>query len=84
MSALQSARPAGSSARSEADLAREILRDLNRAVEDPAPLPRRWQRALGRIDRAAIRALCAREIDSALAVAVLTATGRARAKSRRR
>lgn len=72
------------SARSEATLAREILRDLKRAIDDPAPLPRRWRRALGRLDRATIRALCEREIDSALALQMLNTTSRARAKSRRK
>ena len=32
--------------RSEATIARGLLRDLKRAVADPAPLPRRWRRAL--------------------------------------
>ena len=65
---------------SDAYYARKILRELERAVADPAPLPRRWQRQLGRINRLTVNSLHSLGID--LALRLLDATGKAREKVR--
>lgn len=67
---------------SDAYYARKLLRELERAVADPAPLPRRLERHLGRINRLTVNSVRALGID--LALRLLDATRKARAKVRAR